>query len=155
MLDRLSPRPGARQRTKRVGRGPGPGHRKTSGRGIKGQGKRSSGREVPLHSEGGQMPITRRLPKRGFHPLLRGAVHMEIVNVGRLTAFSEGAQVDVAALVARGLVRANTPVKLLAEGDAPRGLKVQVHAASAGARKKIEDAGGSVEIVGGSAEAEA
>ena len=66
MLDRLEPRPGARHRTKRVGRGPGSGHRKTSGRGIKGQGKRSSGRETGRQFEGGQMPLVRRLPKRGF-----------------------------------------------------------------------------------------
>jgi large subunit ribosomal protein L15 len=145
MLDRLQPRPGARHRTKRVGRGPGC-HRKTSGRGIKGQGKRSAGREVPLHSEGGQMPLTRRLPKRGFRTLADKSV--EIVNTGALGVFGEGAEVDVAALVAKGLVRASgAPVKLLAEGDAPKGIRVRVHRASASAKKKVEDAGGSVEIV--------
>ena len=66
MLDRLQPPPGSRHRTKRVGRGPGSGHRKTSGRGIKGQGKRSAGRETPFWFEGGQMPLARRVPKRGF-----------------------------------------------------------------------------------------
>ena len=67
MLDRLQPGPGATRRRKRVGRGPGSGLNKTSGRGVKGQGKRSPGREVPFHFEGGQMPLVRRLPKRGFH----------------------------------------------------------------------------------------
>jgi len=145
MLDRLSPRPGARHRTKRVGRGPGC-HRKTSGRGIKGQGKRSAGRETPLYFEGGQIPIVRRLPKRGFRPLSKETV--EIVNTGALSIFGEGAEVDVASLVARGLVRdSGAPVKLLAEGDAPKGVRVKVHRASAGARAKVEAAGGSVEIV--------
>jgi len=146
MLDRLQPRPGARHRVKRVGRGPGSGHRKTSGRGIKGQGKRSSGNEVPFFFEGGQMPITRRLPKRGFRPL--GKVRCEVVNTGALVAFGENATVDVDTLVARGLVRGSgAPVKLLAEGDAPKGVKVKVHAASDAAKQKIEQAGGSVEIV--------
>src|SRR6202007_307879 len=67
MLDRLSPRHGSRRKIKRIGRGPGSGHGKTSGRGVKGQGKRSAGRETPFHFEGGQMPLVRRLPKRGFH----------------------------------------------------------------------------------------
>jgi large subunit ribosomal protein L15 len=147
MLDRLQPNPGARHRTKRVGRGPGSGHRKTSGRGIKGQGKRSSGRETPLWFEGGQMPLTRRLPKRGFKSLHRKDV--EIVNTGSLAVFGEGAVIDAAALVARGLIRRNTGrIKLLGEGDAPRGVRVHVHAASESARKKVEAAGGSVEIVG-------
>lgn len=146
MLDRLQPHPGARHRIKRVGRGPGSGHRKTSGRGIKGQGKRSAGREVPFYSEGGQMPITRRLPKRGFRTLADKRV--EIVNTGALAAFGEGAQIDIEALAARGLIRGHgSPVKLLANGDAPKGARVRVHRVSASARKKIEDAGGSVEIV--------
>ena len=146
MLDRLSPRPGATRPKLRVGRGPGSGKGKTAGRGMKGQGKRSSGREVPLYFEGGQMPMTRRLPKRGFRNIFRKAV--ATVNVGALAAFGEGAQVDVAALAERGLVRGTrVPVKLLGEGDAPKGLTVKVHKVSAGARRKIEEAGGTVEIV--------
>jgi large subunit ribosomal protein L15 len=145
MLDRLQPRPGSRHRTKRVGRGPGSGHRKTSGRGIKGQGKRSAGREVPIFSEGGQMPMTRRLPKRGFRPLDKK--EFEIVNVGALAVFGEGARIDVAALASRGLIRGSgAPVKLLGDGDVPRGLTVQVHGASAGAKRKLEEAGGTLEI---------
>ena len=82
MLDRLAPRPGATHAMKRVGRGPGSGTGKTAGRGVKGQGKRSPGRETPFWFEGGQMPLARRLPKRGFHNLHR--VTFQIVNLGVL-----------------------------------------------------------------------
>ena len=146
MLDRLTPRPGARHRPKRVGRGPGSGIGKTAGRGIKGQGKRSPGRETPFHFEGGQMSIVRRLPKRGFHSLHRR--HFEVVNVGDLERFGEGASVDPEALAARGLVRRKREVKLLGEGAAPKGVTVRVHKVSAGARRKIEEAGGTVELIG-------
>ncbi len=145
MLDRLQPRPGARRPHKRVGRGPGSGTGKTSARGVKGQGKRSPGREVPTFFEGGQMPITRRLPKRGFHNRFR-KVH-QVVNVGALSVFGDGGTVDAEALAARGLVsRRGGDVKILAEGEAPKNLTVKIKAISAGARKKIEEAGGSVEI---------
>ena len=144
MLDRLSPRPGARHDKKRVGRGPGSGLGKTSGRGVKGQGKRSSGAPTKLRFEGGQMPMVRRLPKRGFR---RDREVAEVVNLADLAAFGEGATVDVAALRARGLIRGSgAPVKLLAEGDAPRNLVVRVDRASAAARAKVEAAGGTVEI---------
>ena len=147
MLERLEPRPGARHRTKRVGRGPGSGHRKTSGRGIKGQGKRSAGRETGRQFEGGQMPLVRRLPKRGFRS--HRAPGPQIVNVGALAGFGEGARVDTAALAERGLVRSGGgPVKVLGEGAAPRNLTVAVSAVSASAREKIEAAGGRIEIVG-------
>ena len=146
MLDRLQPRPGARHRRKRVGRGPGSGHRKTSGRGHKGQGKRSAGRETPRYFEGGQMPLVRRLPKRGFHPLSREAV--EIVNVGALSGFQAGARIDAQLLFASGLVRGSgAPIKLLGDGEAPKGVTVVVQRASESARRKIEAAGGTVEIV--------
>jgi len=146
MLDRLSPRPGARRRRKRVGRGPGSGFNKTAGRGVKGQGKRSAGRETPAWFEGGQMPLMRRLPKRGFTNIHRKTV--EIVNLRDLAGFGDGATVDLAALVQRGLVRGSgAPVKLLGEGDAPSNLTIRVNRASAAAREKVESAGGSVEIV--------
>ena len=144
MRDQLAPRPGSRRPPKRVGRGPGSGQNKTAGRGEKGQGKRSPGREVPLFFEGGQMPITRRLPKRGFHNRSRKVY--QLVNVGALAAFGDGASVDPEALAARGLVkRRGGEIKLLGDGDAPKKLSVKVHAASAAARVKIEEAGGSVE----------
>jgi large subunit ribosomal protein L15 len=146
MLERLQPSPGARHRTKRVGRGPGSGHRKTSGRGIKGQGKRSAGNETARQFEGGQMPLSRRLPKRGFHNLSR--VTVEIVNVGVLAGFETGARIDAQALFARGLVRGSgAPIKLLGEGEAPRGVTVVVQRASESARRKVEEAGGKVEII--------
>ncbi len=146
MLDRLQPRPGARQKKKRVGRGPGTGLQKTSGRGTKGQGKRSPGRETPHYFEGGQMPMTRRLPKRGFTNIHR--VEHQIVNVADLSRFGEGATVDPAALLSRGLIKkANLRVKLLGEGDAPARATVRVHAASGSAKSKVEAAGGSVEIL--------
>ena len=92
MLDRLSPHPGSVHRRKRVGRGPGSGKGKTSTRGEKGQGKRSAGRETPFWFEGGQMPLARRLPKRGFHNLFRKTYR--IVNVSALAVFAEGTRVD-------------------------------------------------------------
>lgn len=145
MLDGLSPRPGARHRTKRVGRGPGSGLGKTAGRGTKGQGKRSAGRETPLWFEGGQMPLTRRLPKRGFTNIHRKTV--DVLNVRDLASFGEGATVDPESLRARGLVRGRGPVKLLGEGEAPARIVVKVHRASASARQKIEAAGGTLEIL--------
>jgi large subunit ribosomal protein L15 len=146
MLDRLEPRPGAREKRKRVGRGPGSGVGKTAGRGVKGQGKRSAGREISTWFEGGQMPLARRLPKRGFHN--RNRTECEIVNVGALGVFGEGARIDPEGLAQRGLIAGSgAPVKLLGEGEAPARLQVVVHRASAGARQKIEAAGGSVEIL--------
>ena len=145
MLDRLQPRPGATRPQKRVGRGPGSGLHKTSGRGVKGQGKRSPGREVPFGFEGGQMPLARRLPKRGFYN--RSRTTYQVVNVAALGVFGEGSTVDFEALASKGLInRKGGDVKLLGEGDAPKGLTVVVAAASAGARQKIEAAGGKVEL---------
>ena len=124
MLDRLKARPGARHRRRRVGRGPGSGIGKTCGTGVKGQGTRS-GSGVGRAFEGGQMPLVQRLPKRGFTNIFRKAT--EIVNVGALAAFGDGSSIDPQALVDRGLVRAaGIPVKLLAEGDAPKGVTVKV-----------------------------
>jgi len=146
MLDRLAPRPGARQKHRRP-RGTGCGFGKTAGRGTKGQGKRKGGRETPAYFEGGQMPLVRRIPKRGFRPL--GRIEAEVVNVGVLAAFGAGATVDPATLAARGLIPGSgAPVKLLAEGEAPAKLTVKVHRASAAAKQKIEAAGGQVEILG-------
>jgi large subunit ribosomal protein L15 len=145
MLDRLAPNPGARKKHRRP-RGPGCGFGKTAGRGTKGQGKHRGGRPTPIYSEGGQMSIVRRLPKRGFRP--RNRVESEVVNVGMLAGFGEGAMIDIEALAKRGLIPGSgRPVKLLAEGAAPKNLTVKVNAASAAALKKIEDAGGRVELL--------
>jgi large subunit ribosomal protein L15 len=147
MLDRLSPRPGSRRKVKRVGRGPGSGNGKTSGRGVKGQGKRSAGRETPFHFEGGQMPLVRRLPKRGFHSLF--GTSYRIINVGSLAPYGDGGEVDPTDLERRGLIEhGSAGVKLLAEGEPPKNLRVKVHQVSAAARQKIEAAGGSVELIG-------
>ncbi|HXV36305.1 MAG TPA: 50S ribosomal protein L15 [Myxococcota bacterium] len=145
MLERLAPRRGATRPAKRVGRGPGSGTGKTSGRGTKGQGKRSPGRETPFGFEGGQMPLARRLPKRGFHN--PHSVEYQIVNLASLGVFEPGATVDAAALLERGLIRRGRGgVKILGQGDAPKRLKLQVDRVSESARKKIEAAGGSVEL---------
>ena len=145
MLDQLEPRPGARTRHRRP-RGPGCGFGKTAGRGTKGQGHRSRGKPTSLHFEGGQMPLVRRIRKYGFKR--PGRIEAQVVNVGALAVFGEGATIEVAALAAGGLIRAgNAPVKLLALGEAPRNLTVRVHRASASARQKIEAAGGKVEIL--------
>jgi large subunit ribosomal protein L15 len=146
MLERLAPRPGARQKRKRAARGSGSGLQKTAGRGGKGQGKNSRGNETPNYFEGGQMPLVRRLPKRGFTNIHRKSC--EVVNVGDLEGFAAGAEIDLAALIAKGLVkRSATQVKLLGEGDAPPSLKLRVHKASESALAKVQGAGGSVEIV--------
>ncbi|HEY5998860.1 MAG TPA: 50S ribosomal protein L15 [bacterium] len=142
---RLAPAPGAKKRCKRVGRGVGSGHGKTSCRGGKGQTARSGGSIRPGF-EGGQMPLQRRLPKRGFHNPFRTAY--EVVNIGQLAGFEGGAEVDPAALRAKRLVRrGDAPVKVLADGELSAALKVRAHAVSAAARKKIEAAGGSVELI--------
>jgi large subunit ribosomal protein L15 len=147
MLDELTPRPGAKHRRMRVGRGPGSGKGRYCGRGVKGQGTRAAGRPKGAYFEGGQMPITRRLPKRGFHNPFRKEVG--IINVRDLAAFGEGTTVDVDALVAHGLVHKGCDaVKLLAEGEAPKGITVRVHRASAAAKAKVEAAGGAVELLG-------
>jgi len=147
MLDRLRPRDGSRQTTKRVGRGPGSGLHKTAGRGEKGQGHRSPGRATPFHFEGGQMPLARRIPKRGFHNLFRTSYRT--VNVSALSVYGAGETVDPTSLEAKGLIKhGKDAVKLLGDGDAPKGLVVRVHKASSGARKKIEAAGGTLEILG-------
>jgi large subunit ribosomal protein L15 len=143
MLNRLSPRPGAVQRRKRVGRGPGSGKGKTCGTGVKGQGTRS-GKKIKPWFEGGQMPLYQRVPKKGFNNRFR--VENEIVNLADLQIFGEGATVDAKALADRGLIRGSgRPVKVLGDGEAPKGLTLKVDKVSSGARSKIEAAGGTVE----------
>jgi large subunit ribosomal protein L15 len=113
---------------------------------VKGQGKRSAGRETPLWFEGGQMPLVRRLPKRGFYS--RHRKRFQAVNVGALAKLGDGAEVTPETLARHGLVSPRRgAVKLLGEGDAPKNLKVRVDALSAAARSKIEAAGGSVESI--------
>ena len=144
-LSRLSPPAGSRKKSKRVGRGPGSSLGKTCGRGQKGQKSRSGG-GVPRGFEGGQMPLQRRLPKRGFNNPFR--TEWTTVNVSRLEVFKSGAVVDVEALLSNGIIsKVGDGVKILGKGNLSRKLTVRAHAASAGALKKIEKAGGTFEEI--------
>jgi large subunit ribosomal protein L15 len=146
MLDRLTPRPGARKSRRRVGRGPGSGLGKTAGTGVKGQGTRS-GQKIKPWFEGGQMPLTQRVPKRGFKNPFRKEV--EVVNVGDLAKLGDGATVDSESLVQHGLIRGSgAPIKLLGDGSSPKNLTIKVERVSASARTKVESAGGRVELLG-------
>jgi large subunit ribosomal protein L15 len=141
-LDTLRPPAGSTHAPKRKGRGPGSGHGKTAGHGHKGQKARAGGHVRPGF-EGGQMPLVRRVPKRGFtNPFKAGA---QVVNLRSLAKFA-GREVTAASLQDAGLVAsADRPVKLLADGEAPQGLVVKGLAVSASARAKIEAAGGRIE----------
>ncbi|HEY7558134.1 MAG TPA: 50S ribosomal protein L15 [Candidatus Binatia bacterium] len=144
-LSELSPAPGSSKKRKRVGRGDGSGHGKTSCRGHKGQGARSGGGTRPGF-EGGQMPLQRRLPKRGFHNPFR--VSMAIVNLDQLENFAEGSEVTPAALAERGLVSGKKRrVKILGDGALSKALTIKAHGFSAKAKEKIEASGGKVELI--------
>jgi large subunit ribosomal protein L15 len=146
-LHDLKNRPGARHRRKRIGQGEGSGHGKTSGRGGKGQTARS-GSSVRIGFEGGQMPLIRRIPKRGFNNA-RHTIEYIPVNLAALNRFDNGARVDEAALrslgVANGTLRR---IKILGAGELSKKLTVSAHAFSASARAKIEAKGGTCEIAG-------
>jgi large subunit ribosomal protein L15 len=145
-LHNLKPRPGAKHRTKRLGQGESSGHGKTSGRGGKGQTARS-GSSIRIGFEGGQMPLIRRIPKRGFNNTAFGTRYIA-VNVTDLNVFDNGARVDETALKAVGL--ANGPgdgIKILGTGELTKKLTLVVSAISASAKTKIEAQGGSVEII--------
>jgi len=136
---------GSRHGRKRLGCGVGSGHGKTGGRGHKGQKSRTGG-SVARGFEGGQMPLIRRVPKRGFTPLTRNSY--QLVNVAQLERFDAGAHVDAASLFEAGLIRnAVSSVKLLGNGDLSKKLDIAVTAASAQAAKKVEAAGGSLKLI--------
>jgi large subunit ribosomal protein L15 len=144
-LHELAPTPGSTQVTKRRGRGLGSGNGKTGGRGHKGQKARSGG-GVRVGFEGGQMPLARRLPKRGFVNLF--AKHFEAVNVSELEAFDNGSVVNAEALIANGIIsKARDGVKILGNGELTKKLTVVAAAFSETARQKIEAAGGKTEVV--------
>ncbi len=144
-LNNLKPNPGARRRRKRIGRGPSSGSGKTSGRGHKGQ-KARSGYSRRADFEGGQMPLSRRLPKRGFHheaqyPL--AAVNLDVLD----KHFEAGAEVTAEALVAKHLIKGlKGGVKVLGRGEITKKLTLKVAAISGSARGKVEAAGGSIEL---------
>lgn len=146
-LHNLHPNPGATREKKRLGRGRGSGKGKTSGKGVKGQKARAGHHGARLAFEGGQMPMPRRIPKRGFTNNNR----LEIfpVNVATLEdLFDAGATVDLDALRAKGLIPKRVEyIKILGEGELTKKLSIRVYAASAMAKEKIEKAGGSIELV--------
>jgi large subunit ribosomal protein L15 len=144
-LHELSPPAKSRISEKRLGRGVGSGWGKTAGRGTKGYKSRSGGGVKPGY-EGGQMPIQRRLPKRGFTNIFRKKI--AVVNLRDLIAFEGGSLVDEAALVKAGLVKGQKDgIKLLGHGEIQVALNVRLNQVSKSARQKIEAAGGSVEVV--------
>jgi large subunit ribosomal protein L15 len=144
-LHNLQPRPGSRHRVKRLGCGESSGHGKTSGKGHKGQKARSGG-SIRLGFEGGQMPLIRRLPKRGFN---NAAFHKRyaIVNLDDLNAFKAGTAVNEELLRESKLVRGDfVGIKILGDGELKHGLKVEADKISASAREKIEKAGGTITL---------
>lgn len=143
-LNELKPAPGARHERKRVGRGIGSGTGKTSTRGHKGQWARSGGGKGPQF-EGGQTPLVRRLPKRGFNNVFREA--FEVVNVGELERFAPETVVTAELLRQERLVRRPGRIKVLGEGELTKALTVQVDAVSKSAAEKIAQAGGRVEVI--------
>ena len=143
-LHELSPAPGSNKPVKRIGRGPASGQGKTAGKGHKGQ-KARAGRGMRPGFEGGQMPLQRRLPKRGFNNIF--AKEIAIVNVSALNdAFEAGAVVDAAALIEKGLVKKELDgIKILGNGELTKALTVKANAFSKEAKAKIEAAGGAAE----------
>ena len=144
-LNELRPAKGATKNRKRVGRGTGSGLGKTAGRGHKGQKSRSGG-NIPAWFEGGQLPLTRRLPIKGFTNYTRR--EYEVVNLSDLERSGLEGTVTIAVLRTVGLVtRSRMPVKILAMGEVTKALDLKVNAISAKAREKIEAAGGTIELV--------
>lgn len=143
-LHNLLPVPGATHSRKRVGRGPGSGHGKTAGRGNKGQKSRAGYRHL-RGFEGGQMPLHRRVPKRGFTNIFR--VEYDVVNLSDLDRFAAGSTVTPDALAEKRLARGSRPVKVLGGGELQKPLQVSAHKFSASARARIEAAGGRCEVL--------
>lgn len=145
-LHELSPAEGSKKAVKRIGRGPASGQGKTAGKGHKGQ-KARAGRGMRPGFEGGQMPLQRRIPKRGFNNIF--AKEIAAVSVSALDkAFEDGAVVDVNALIEKGLVKkALDGVKILGNGEISKKLTVKVNAYSDSAKQKIEAAGGKAEVI--------
>ncbi len=144
-LHELSPPSKSRKVSRRLGRGVGTGSGKTAGRGTKGYNSRSGGGVRPGY-EGGQMPLQRRLPKRGFTNIFRKKI--AVINIRDLLTFKSGSLVDEAALVKAGLIKGQKDdIKLLGQGEISVALNVKLNHISKSAREKIEAAGGSVEVV--------
>jgi large subunit ribosomal protein L15 len=145
-LHTLQPRPGAKHRRKRLGQGESSGHGKTSGRGGKGQTARS-GSSIRIGFEGGQMPLIRRIPKRGFNNARHATVYLP-VNLDSLNRFEDGSQVDEQTLRKAGLANGRASgIKILGNGELTKKLNVSAHAFSAGAKSKIEAKGGTCDVI--------
>lgn len=144
-LNTIKPAVGASKNRKRIGRGTGSGHGKTATKGHKGQKARSGGSVKPGF-EGGQMPMQRRLPKRGFNPLAKK--EYSLVNIGQLDIFETGSSIDAGALIEAGLIKnVGDGIKVLAKGDLNKAITIKAHKFSAAARDKIVAAGGTVEEI--------
>ena len=144
-LNELSPAKGSRKAAKRLGRGVGSGTGKTAGRGTKGYNSRSGGGVRPGY-EGGQMPLQRRLPKRGFTNIFKK--NIAVINVRDLARFEKNSVIDAEALIQAGLVKGKRDgIKLLGHGEIKFALDVKVNQISKSAREKIEAAGGKVEVI--------
>lgn len=144
-LNELAPAPGSRKACKRKGRGPGSGNGTTGGRGTKGHKSRSGGGVRPGF-EGGQMPIHRRLPKRGFTNIFKK--EYALINIRDLARFEPGDPIDEALLIKEGLIKGQYEgIKLLGQGEIDKPLVVKVHKASKTALSKMEKAGGKVEVI--------
>jgi large subunit ribosomal protein L15 len=146
-LNTLAPAKGANRKNKRVGRGIGSGHGKTSTRGYKGQ-KSRSGSSIRPGFEGGQMPLHRRLPKRGFNNVFRK--EYTIVNLDTLSQFEPGASVAPETLLEKGIVKKlRDGIKILGNGELKHAVNVRAHKFSKGAAEKIQSAGGTIEVIVG------
>ncbi|MBS3905728.1 MAG: 50S ribosomal protein L15 [Syntrophaceae bacterium] len=145
ILEELKPQEGSRKKKKRVGRGIGSGHGKTACKGHKGQNARA-GRGTKAGFEGGQMPLQRRLPKRGFRNPFREKA--AIIHLGDLNRFEKGAVVEPDLLSASGLCKKGEIIKLLSDGELQHPLTIRVHKVSQAALKKVEMASGKVEVIG-------
>jgi large subunit ribosomal protein L15 len=146
-LHELKPHPGAKRKPKRVGRGPGSGHGKTSTRGHKGQGARSGGTKG-AGFEGGQQPLIRRIPKRGFKNIFRK--ESAIINLSDLVRFDQNLQITPELLKEMGVIRKSaTVVKVLGDGEITKPLNIVAHKFSQGAIAKIQSAGGKFEVIKG------
>ncbi len=144
-LDQLSPKKGSRKREKRIGCGPGSGHGKTATKGHKGQHSRSGGVKGPGH-EGGQMPLIRRIPKRGFHNIFRDPFLP--VNLERLEALDAKTPITPELLVEKGIVRdGERRIKILGGGELRKAFTIRAHAFSRSAQEKITAAGGRAEVI--------
>ncbi|MFN3813186.1 MAG: 50S ribosomal protein L15 [Aquificaceae bacterium] len=145
-LYELAPNEGATKKRKRVGRGIGSGLGKTCGKGHKGQKTRSGDRRLPSWFEGGQTPLHKRVPKRGFRSFNR--IEYSVVNLKTLEKnFQDGQEINLETLYEKGLVKKGMPIKVLGDGELTKKLRIKAHAFSSSARQKIESAGGSCEVL--------